>query len=398
MKLLNSTVMLLLLLSPLMADNKHLILAQGDAWLPSMPKNLIQNHDYIEKLPFSGFIMVGNTFTNITMKRGVKLTYNEVWDEVKGLKNLYKEKTENFLRVDITFPGDFWDREAWQQVNRNFEVLAMVAKDLGFKGIAIDDEGYGPTAKKMINYKFPTEDEVMRNPRAYREWQRKGAQYKSVDSDGYSNPLYTFKEHMTKVTSLFKDIMISMQRGYPDITVLVYYGASFAHENANLQNLTIVNLGRPSEQEYKGPMFLGLKHGRVGKSTLHDMAENYRYREEKHFKQSYLLRKFKMATNAYNHNLNDSYQWVVPREDRRSWFQNVNVGFMTSNIPLPSDYPEFDTTNRTTKRDIFQATNFALKYSDKYVIYYSSYENWLLPNKQKNPSKRWVNMVKALQE
>jgi len=378
------------------AEKKFLILAQGNAWLPSMAKNLIENRDFIEKSPFDGFIMVGNSFTSITMGKGQKLTYENIWNEVKGLKHLYKKKRENFLRVDITFPSDFWDKEAWNQVSKNFEIVAKVAKDLGFRGIAIDDEGYGERAKKMVNYRFPTEKEVRENPKKYTEWQKKGAKHKYVDRLSYNNPKYTFKEHMTQVTSLFKHIMRSMQKSYPNITILVFYGASFAHDNANLQNLMIADSGLPSEQEYKGPIFLGLEQGRDGNATLHDMGENYRYRKESHFKQSHLLRKFKIATNAYNKDLNELHQWLIPAPYRKNWSRNVTIGFMTSNIPLTSSYPEFDTTKKTTKKDIFQATKLALKYSEKYVIYYCHNENWLDPKRKNRPSKRWFNMLNSL--
>ena len=147
-------IFILIFSSTLIAKEKHLILAEGNSWFPHMAENLINNHETISKLPFSGFILVGNSFTNLVMKENQTITYKQVWNELKGLKGLYKNQPHNFLQINIDFPGDFWDDERWRQVSQNFAVVAQVAKDLGFKGIVFDDEPYSMNAKKMVNFKF----------------------------------------------------------------------------------------------------------------------------------------------------------------------------------------------------------------------------------------------------
>jgi adenylate kinase family enzyme len=382
-----------------MAGDKHIILAQGDSWHPLLAENLIKNHHYIETLPFSGFVMVGNSFTNDTMKKDETLTYDYVWKELHGLKGLYKKKTENFLMVNIGFPADFWDDKAWKRVAKNFGIVARAAKNLGFRGIAIDDEGYGSKNRKMLNFKFPKEDDVAENPQNYTYWEREGSQPSWVDYHSYRNPKYTFKEHTDKVTQRFNAIMQEMQReeNFPNLSVLVYYGPSFSHENRNKEHLIITDLGRANSQELKGAIFLGLKRALKGDSSLHDMGENYKYRKDVHFENSYILRKYKIATAKYNDELNPKYQWKIPKQDQPSWSSKVNVGFMTSNLTHTSYYPEYYTKGKSDKpSDIQYALKKALKYSDKYVIYYCQKQNWLEVDGENSVTEEWYDMMQEL--
>jgi hypothetical protein len=382
-----------LLLSPLQAEDKYLLLAEGNSWLPKMPNNLIKNYEKIKKLPFSGFIIVGNSFTHLVMKSHTKVTYEEVWDEVKGLKNLYKNK-HNFLQVNIHFPADYWDKEAWELVKNNFTVVAKVAKDLGFKGIVFDDEVYRNRDRKMINFKFPTKDELNRNSTA---WEREGSEENPIfDKYAYRNSKYTFKEHIDKVTSLFKKIMEGMVEVNPNLTLLVYHGPALSHENSNRDNRLIINLGLPRAHELLGAIFTGFKEGLDKNASLYDMGESYRYREEKHFKNSYEWRKYNIAKDEYNNDLNSNYQWSVPKRDRDSWSKDVNVGFMVYNKGQKSTFKEFDTRNKSDINDIKETLNKALNYSDKYAIYYCQDQHWLLANKEYPLSKNWMKMMQEV--
>jgi hypothetical protein len=107
------------------------------------------------------------------MKKNKKVSYVKMWNELKGLKDLYKNQKHNFLQINIHFPEDFWNDTAWEQVSKNFRTVAKVAKDLGFKGIVFDDEPYTLDAKKMINFKFPTNQEITAKPNSYKTWQKK---------------------------------------------------------------------------------------------------------------------------------------------------------------------------------------------------------------------------------
>jgi len=379
----------------LQSAEKYLILAEGNGWFPHMARNLIPNHEYISKLPFSGFVMVGNHYTDLVMEKGRKLSYNYIWNDIKGMKNLYKNK-KNFLQVNLHFPADFWDDMAWEQVNKNFKLVAKVALDLGFQGIAFDDETYSKADKKMINFKFPTLKEVKNNPKKYTSWEKKGAELAWVDEDAYRNNRYTFKEHMAQVSYRFKNIMQAMTSSYPNLDVLVYLGPSLSHENSNSKYPIVIDMGLPRENEYHGAIFTGLKQGLNNQASLHDMGESYKYRTDQHFSHAYQWRKKEIAKDKYNDNLNPNYQWVVPKSDRNNWSSKVNVGFMVYNIPQKSSYKEFNTLNKSSVFDIGNTLEKALQHSDKYVIYYCEKQDWLLPNKKYPVDNTWMNMMKKV--
>ena len=386
---------IILYLSPLFSIDKKLILAEGNGWFPHMARNFVPNHDYIAKLPFSGFTMVGNSYTNLVMQEGRILTYQKIWDEVKGMKNLYPNK-EMFLQVNIHFPADFWDDSAWKQVSKNFAIVAKVAKDLGFKGIVFDDEPYSKEAHKMVNFKFPTTKEVQKHPKKYASWEKKGAESAWVDEEAYRNAKYSFSEHIDKVTYRFKNIMQSMLENYPKLTVLVYLGPSLSHENSNKNYPIVINMGLPRGHEFHGAIFTGLKQGLNSQASLHDMGESYKYRQNKHFTYAYQWRKFDIASDKYN-NLNENYHWVVPKSVRASWSKEVNVGFMVCNIGQKSSYDEYNTLQHSSMKDIGETLKKALKYSDKYTIFYSRKQNWLNPsNKKYQLSKEWMTMMKKI--
>lgn len=384
-----------LLFSTLIAQEKHLILAEGNTWLPMMPKNLIKNHKTIEKLPFSGFVMVGNSYTNRVMEANETLTYQEVWSEVKGLKNLYPNR-HNFMQINIGFPADFWDDRAWNRVTQNFAVVAQVAQDLNFKGIVFDDEPYSKSALKMINFKFPNQEEIAKNPKQYHAWEKKGSQSSWVDSNAYRNPKYNFEEHSKKITARFKNIMQSMVTANPNLALLVYNGPSFSHENSNKKSIIVTDVGLPREHEHLGAIYLGFKQGIDANATLHDMGESYRYREDKHFKNAYQWRKHDIAKDTFNDDLNSSYQWTIPKEDRASWSSQSQVGFMVFNKGQESNYKEYDTRKKSTLADIKASLEKALHYSDEYVIYYGQNQDWLLPNQKYPLKKGWMEMMQEV--
>ena len=377
------------------ANDKYLILEEGNAWFPLMSKNLIKNHEKIQKLPFSGFVMVGNTFTNEVMKADTTVAYNNVWDEVKGLKNLYKNK-HNFMQVNIDFPADFWDDEAWKRVTKNFESVAKAAKKVGFTGIVFDDEVYSVSASKMSNFKFPTIAEVKKHPKKYTAWEKAGSQYAWVDKKSYRNPKYSFKEHSEKVTERFKHIMETMLAVYPKLTVLVYNGPSLSHENSNKKEILVTDMGLPREHEMLGAIYLGFKEGLNDSAELHDLGESYRYRKDKHFKHAYQWRKYDIAKDEYNDDLNSEYQWTIPKKDRSSWSKDSQVGFMVFNKGQESNYKEYDTRSTSTLNDIKKTLEKALKYSDKYVVYYCQDQDWLLPNQEHPLKKGWMKMMQEV--
>ncbi len=373
---------------------KHLIFLDGYlGWANSMPPHLTANYEEIEKLPYSGFVVNGNVYTNYVMSADPNsnhVTYERVWNEVGSLKDVYQKKTHNFLRINLDFPGDFWNDAIWNKTTQNFAAVAKAAKNLGFKGILFDDEAYTSAQHLqthfMSNFKFPKEQDVVNNPDEYEAWEKNGAEPAHADytctingnkeenseNCAYRNNAYTFKEHMDKVAARFKTIMEAMENEFPDITLLVLHGPATAHKKTNSAGHYIKPNAPSRENEYKGAMFLGFKQGLNNTAQLHDMGEFYKYQTDQQFANAYQWRKTDMVSAEFNQDMNDSYQWVVPQSDRATWSQDINVGFMTSDYGLEENtYPEYNTLNACEPADAASRLTKALAHSDGYVIYYS---------------------------
>ncbi len=394
MKNLLAIILLCFCATPALAQ-KHLIFVDGYlGWHYSMPAYLSAHHTEVEQLPFSGFAVLGNVYTSYVMSADPSnnnVTYERVWDEVKSLQNLLQDKT-NFLRINLDFPGDFWNDAVWQRTSSNFAAVARAAKNLGFKGIIFDDEAYAGGKHKlahyMSNFRFPKKADVTAHPDNYADWEINESRenrgdwidYKckidrvmeeNSDRCSYRNPDHSFKEHMDKVTARFKAIMEAMEAEFPDITVLVFHGPATAHAKTNIDGHYIKPNSIYETNEYKGAMFLGFKQGLNGQASLHDMGEFYQYHTELQFQNSYQWRKQGIVSDQYNQGLDDSYRWVVPTADRGSWNRDVRIGFMVSDYGLSNDHPEYNTSGQCHPAEVKSRLTKALARSDNYVIFYS---------------------------
>jgi hypothetical protein len=200
---------------------------------------------------------------------------------------------------------------------------------------------------------------------------------------------------MKKVSLHFESIMSAMAKSYPELTLLVYNGPSFAHNNSNKRNIIVTDVGLPREHEYKGAIFAGLQKGLEENVRLHDMGESYKYRTSKHFEQAYQWRKYDIAKDSYN-KLDSDYQWIVPKEQRVLWSKEVQVGFMVFNKGQESNHKEYDTRETSSIKDIKSSLVKALSYSDNYVIYYCQDQDWLLPNQQHPLDIKWIEMMREV--
>ena len=387
--------------------SKKLIFAGGTNWKPTMASNLISRYDEIMKLPFDGYTVLGNHFTDKVMSGDV-LTVNYIMDtkdtkedkyRLRDLANFYREK-DMFLLVRIKFPGDFWKAEdIWNNIISNFGVLAKVAKDLHFKGIALDDEGY-KAVKKMINFKFPTKAEVEANPNNYAQWEKDGAEEDpKTDANAYRNPNHTFEEHIEKVISLYQAIMEAMVAKYPDIDLLVYHGPMLGHAGTYKYNYKGHKVFDSNKRfyEFTGAIFTGLKRGLgVSGAEIHDMGEMYKYRTDEQFARSSQWRKYDMAKDVHNDTLDPSYQWRIPMVDRASWREKVHVGHMVFNLEVKDSYPEFNTSHTSHISDIKTDISLALSFADEYAIYYCEHQEWLMPDNMSKYKDEQGNDVTVL--
>ena len=358
-------------------ERKRLLLAGGDSWSSVVAANFINNYEHIKNLPFDGYMVQGGTFTNEVMGEvpGYEVTYDKIWREVGALQNLYHDK-DNFLLVWINLSGDLWDDAVWHTVAQRFAIIAKVAKDLGFKGIAFDNEGYGNHAKKMINFHGDNENAA---------W-------------SYKNPDYDFFQHMEKVTDRYQEIMQAMVQEFTDIEVLVYHTPALSHKNYNhLAALNTTDQGQYWQHDFLGPMFLGFKRGLNATASLHDMGEMYKYRMAYSFENSYQFRKYQMAWDSFNDALEPFSEWQMAIVDRATYASKVNVGFMVSNSHEgDSLYPAYDTKFISNYWDIKVVLTLSLDTSDKYVLYYTRGQDWLLPDSV--IPIEWKNMMQDIYE
>lgn len=346
-------------------ERKYLLLQQSENNISAISvPSLIRGLDKINRLPFNGVVVYGKSFTDKIM-RNQDVEYQEVLDELQPLRESNISNIEIFLLVNIDFPGDFWDSNIWNRVTKNFSNLAKVAKELGFKGLVIDTTPKSKNAYKMINFRFPSVEDIEKNSTIFDSWEIKGAKYYRSQHFGYRNRGYSFLEHIKRVTQLFRKIMVTISTNYPDITLLVYSGVDL-NQNRELPNV------------YKKALFLGLQRGADERSSLYDMAfVNPKFTKEIHFQNSYFWRKYGVAEDRYNDDLNSSWQWKIPKSDRKGWVERVRVGFV------------IDTKVVKRVRQITSSIVKALKYSDGYVILFSNRENWL-----ESKDKRRVNLLR----
>lgn len=408
---------------------KHLIFLDGYlGWHYSLPQYLEEHHAALEKLPFSGFSVVGNVYTSYVMSADPNrnnVSYERVWNEVGLLQGVFNIKKDNFLRINLDFPGNFWDDAVWQKTTHNFAAVAKAAKNLAFKGILFDDEAYPGgqhvLANYMSNFKFPKRSDVNANPDNYEQWERdesetnrgdridyscriNGASEENSERCAYRNPDHSFIEHMDKLASRFKDIMEAMEAEFPAITLLVLHGPATTHANSNTPNHYIKPNGIFETNEYKGAMFVGLKMGLTGNAELHDLGEFYSYSTDKHFDDAYQWRKHDIASDAFNDNLDSSYRWVVPEIERDSWSSEVGVGFMVSDFDQDSFVPrgDYDTRGLCTPANVESRFMKALDKADGYVVFYSDSSlascgldnRWMDTSSPVEPA--WLNMAKRV--
>jgi len=408
-------------------SQQHLIFLDGYlGWYYSLPAYLKDNHAQLETLPFSGFSVVGNVFTSYVMSadpNSNNVTYERVWNEVGILENVFQVKTDNFLRINLDFPGDFWDDDVWQITARNFSAVAKAAKNLGFKGVLFDDEPYASGqhlhANYMSNFKFPKKAAVQANPGNYEQWEIDESEtnrgdwidyscringINEVDSENcaYRNLNYSFIEHMDKLTSRFKDIMLAMQVEFPDITLLVLHGAATAHPGTNTPGHYIKPNSLFETNEYKGAMFAGFQKGLAGNAQLHDLGEFYSYSADAHFQNAYQWRKHEIASEASNA-LDASYQWVIPGGQRSTWSDDVGVGFMVSDYDQAYfDRGGYNTSGLCTPADVESRFMKAFDASDDYVMFYSDSSlsscesdiRWMDVSSPVEP--QWLNMMQRV--
>jgi hypothetical protein len=319
-----------------------LIIAQRPT--PAGYPAVIANHlDYIESLPFDGMFI--NSVSGWNLMNGQPVSYDSIYSEFSVLKGAFKKFKNNFISVFIYYPGDLWDDKAWGITAQNFANIAKVARTLGFKGIIFDNEEY--RSPKWLNY-----------------------------GQDYRNPKYDLQQHGNKASQRGKEIMEAMIAVYPEIEVMHMHGPYLSEPNYRIPKVNLEQAGSWDNQELMGPFFVGMVLGKGPNASVIDGGEQYQYRTEKDFKDSYDLRKYEIASEETN-------SWFIPVSLRRIWPNQVEISFGVYNKMWIPKYP--------MNPEIMKSTLInALKNTDRFVWYYTEEESWLEPGKM---PKEWIDMV-----
>ncbi len=328
---------------PQLAKNKkHLIIAQRPT-VSGYPAVIINNIATIESYPFEGMFI--NSVVGWHIMSGRPISYDSIYTEFKVLKGAFKKFDSNFMYVFTDYPGDFWNDNSWKITSQNFANMAKVAKVLNFKGLIYDNEEY--LAGKWMNF-----------------------------GESYKNAKYDLNQHRDQVHLRGKQIMEAMTAVFPEIEIFTYHGPYLSEPNYIIPKANIKQAGAWDQQELLGPFFVGMMDGKGAKATVIDGGEQYQYRSETDFKSSYEIRKYEIAGEETN-------SWFIPHRQRMNWPNNINISFGVYNRSWLKEFPMNAAIMQTT------LTN-ALKYTDKYVWYYTEDDSWLEPG---NMPKPWIDAV-----
>jgi hypothetical protein len=309
------------------------------------PAVLIKNIPMVESHPFDGMFL--NSVAGWNLMKGEPYGYGEIYDEFAVLKGAFKKFTHNFIYIFIDYPGDFWDDGAWGITAQNFANMAMVAKELGCKGIVFDNEEY--LKGRWLNY-----------------------------GESYENPAYGFLQHRDQVMLRGKQVMEAMVAVFPAIEMFNYHGP-YVSEPETSDAITKQQSGNWDRFELLGPFFIGMMQGRGNDALVIDGGEVYQYRTLEDFQLSYQWRKHDIASD-------ETGSWMVPKDYRSQWTDNINISFGVYNRSWKTDYPMNVDIMRTTLAN-------ALKTTDKYVWYYTESDSWLIPCRM---PREWTEMVREV--
>lgn len=171
---LSLTIICLILITCCVSAKPYLV---ESSWgINKTPSEIVGNNEFIETLPFDGLEINGSTGQylmtpnfNIGGRVGRAGIADGVWTyeqcigafepitTTKPCQYYFKKLTHNFTRVKMQPVGFFED---WSWIIASFKNYAKVCKDLGFKGIVLDDEinkrnptfwNYGDTAIAKTN-------------------------------------------------------------------------------------------------------------------------------------------------------------------------------------------------------------------------------------------------------
>lgn len=321
-----------------------LILApQGRAGggISTLPNDIINNISYIETLPFDGLSVYTVTAYNQGQKSHV--TYDQIYNEIKGLKGIFKKFKHNFI---INFLGphpDFFDD--WTAQKQDWANFAKAAKDAGLEGIIFDNEEYDPFV-----YGYPED-----------------VKYSSTK---------TLDDYRAQARLRGKESMDACRAVFPDIKIIVYHGPYVSEPKFPGPGQS----GSWTGMELAGPFFVGMVQATVGnQAMIIDGGEVYALRTQQEFENHYQWRKYTIASSTNN-------SPNIPTTLRTQWPNKVSISFGVYNQGWSA--PMSPSIMRTT-------VEYSLKRCDHFVWLYTDGWEWYNPNSTLKPSADWIDAIRA---
>jgi hypothetical protein len=311
------------------------------------PTFLWEHRSLLDSLPFDGlavYLRSPDHALNVTatILSGKAVGYGEVVDVLGPLKGIdFRNMTENFAAVVGGAPPDFM--EDWSVPIANFANLARAAREIGFKGIYVDDEAYQAPWPD-----YP--DGVLHRGKSLREYQ---------DQARFQG----------------RRVMEAMVSEFPDITVILLHGPYISEPGAPAPLFPRWQ----SKNELLGPFFAGFVEGAGSRATVVDGGELYHLRTDEQFRRSYDWRKDRLPSAQVD-------CAFIPAALRPAWGDRVSLAFGVYDRPFNG--------NPMNPEILAVTLNRALRRADRYVWLYVEGPTFLRPPGEGGAPADWVEAVR----
>jgi hypothetical protein len=311
------------------------------------PAFIREHREFLDASPFDGLAVYLRTpdhrlNVTATVLSATAVSYGEVVDVLDPLRGVdLKYLTQNFAAVVGGAPPDFM--EDWSIPVRNFANLARAAREVGFKGIYVDNE----------TYEAPWGDYP----------------------DGVLHRGRSLWEYQDQARRRGRQTMEAMVAEFPDISVILLHGPYISEPGAPSPLFPRWQ----SKNELLGPFFAGFVEGAGPGATVVDGGELYHLRTGEQFRRSYEWRKRAMPSPE----LDCAF---LPAAIRVEWSHRVTLGFGVYDRPFQG---------APMNPEVLAATLAgALRRTDRYVWLYVEGPTFLSPPGEGGASADWVEAVR----
>lgn len=313
------------------------------------PSFIKENLAYLDGLPFDGvaiYMRRPDLTDNITtwVMSEQAMGYDRIAAVLAPVKGLpFRGLLHNFAAVISRTPPDFFDD--WGVVVKNFADLARAAREIGLKGIYLDNEQYfAPWAN------YP-----------------EGVKYKTK----------SLKEYQDQAFLRGKQVMEAMETAFPGIVVITLHGPYISEPKAPPAFFPQTQ----ASNQLMGPLFAGFFAG-VKAGMCVDGGELYHLRTPEEFEGAYQWRKRTIASPEVD-------CAFIPRDLRASWAK-VSIGFGVYDQP---------TGSKAMNPEILRSTvSNALRRADDYVWFYVEGPTFLKPPDKGGAGADWVNALRQARQ